>query len=92
MRDDVMKEFWGFDNSAFVKSLESRGFYVAPKSRSNYQQTVFSLASSLNMDYLPIDLEIDTTYQINNFPLIEAIAENRVVNFVKSIGYLYINL
>jgi len=92
MRDDVMKEFWGFDNSAFVKSLESRGFYVAPKSRSNYQQTVFSLASSLNMDYLPIDLEIDTTYQINNFPLIEAIAENRVVNFLKSIGYLYIHL
>ena len=92
MRDDVMKEFWGFDNSAFVKSLESRGFYVAPKSRSNYQQTVFSLASSLNMDYLPIDLEIDTIHQINNFPLIEAIAENRVVNFLKSIGYLYIHL
>ena len=92
MRDDVMNEFWGFDNSEFVNSLESRGFYVVPKSRSNYQQTVFSLASSLNMEYLPTNLGIDTTHQINNIPLIESVERNRVVNFLKSVGYLYVHL
>jgi len=92
MRDDVMNEFWGFDNSEFINSLESRGFYVVPKSRSNYQQTVFSLASSLNMEYLPTNLGIDTTHQINNIPLIESVERNRVVNFLKSVGYLYVHL
>ena len=92
MRDDVMNEFWGFNNSEFINSLESRGFYVVPKSRSNYQQTIFSLASSLNMVYLPTDLGIDSPYQFNNIHLIETIEKNRVVNFLKSLGYLYVHL
>jgi tetratricopeptide (TPR) repeat protein len=92
MRNDVMKEFWGFDNSEFIKSLESRGFYIAPKSRSNYQTTWFSLASSLNMEYLPDNLSIDTTQSINNIPFIEAIAQNKVAKLLKSIGYQYIHL
>ena len=92
MRDDVMNEFWGFNNSAFINSLESRGFYVVPKSRSNYQQTIFSLASSLNMGYLPTDLGIDSPYQFNRIHLIETIEKNRVVNFLKSLGYHYVHL
>ena len=92
MRKDVMNEFWRFDNSEFIKSLENRGFYVAPKSRSNYQTTWLSLASSLNMEYLPENLSIDTTQSINNIPFIEAIAQNRVAKFLKSIGYQYIHL
>ena len=92
MRKDVMNEFWRFDNSEFIKSLENRGFYVAPKSRSNYQTTWLSLASSLNMEYLPENLSIDTTQSINNIPFIEAIAQNKVAKFLKSIGYQYIYL
>ena len=42
----------GYDNSAFIHELEDIGFYVASCSRSNYPQTVVSLASSLNMGYL----------------------------------------
>ena len=86
MRDDVMKEFWEFDNSAFIDYLKKRGFYVASKSRSNYPNTGHSLASSLNMDYLPETLGID------KIPLIESVGENRVVSFLKSIGYLYVHL
>ena len=92
MRKDVMNEFWRFDNSEFIKSLENRGFYVAPKSRSNYQTTWLSLASSLNMEYLPENLSIDTTQSINNIPFIKAIAQNKVAKFLKSIGYQYIHL
>lgn len=92
MRDDVMNEFWGFNNSEFINSLESRGFYVVPKSRSNYQQTIFSLASSLNMEYLPTDLGVDSPYQFNYIHLIETIEKNRVVSFLKSLGYHYVHL
>jgi hypothetical protein len=41
-----------FDNSGFSDSLTKRGFFVASNSRSNYDYTVFSMASLLNMDYL----------------------------------------
>ncbi len=51
-REDVLKDRYGFDNSEFIKSLEDRGFYIADESYANYMQTVLSLGSSLNMDYL----------------------------------------
>lgn len=53
MRADVLEQEMGFDNSAFINQLEGMGFYVAGCSRSNYDYTRGSIASILNMDYLP---------------------------------------
>jgi len=50
-RQDSLRSL-GYDNSAFIGDLKNIGFYVASCSRSNYPQTVVSLASSLNMGYL----------------------------------------
>lgn len=47
----VLREKWGFDNSAMDSFLKSRGFFVNAHSRSNYCWTEFSMASLLNMDY-----------------------------------------
>jgi hypothetical protein len=52
-RSDAMINDLGFDNSDFIRQLEGLGFYVAGCSRSNYNNTVNSLVSSLNMSYLP---------------------------------------
>jgi tetratricopeptide (TPR) repeat protein len=92
LRQDVMNEFFRFDNSKFIKSLENRGFYIAPKSRSNYQSTWFSLASSLNMEYFSENFSVDSSQSINNIPLLEAVAQNKVAKLLKSIGYQYIHL
>ncbi|MBV6449330.1 MAG: hypothetical protein MHPDNHAH_00040 [Anaerolineales bacterium] len=51
-RQDVLLNEYGFDNSEFINALRSRGFYVAECSQSNYAHTLYSLASSLNYDYL----------------------------------------
>ncbi len=51
-REDMLQDMYGLDNSAFISYLEDKGFYVAGESRSNYRQTLLSLPSSLNMDYL----------------------------------------
>jgi hypothetical protein len=51
-RADVLQEMFGYDNVPFLQSLESRGFYVAECSQSNYGQTMLSLTSSLNFNYL----------------------------------------
>lgn len=46
-----------FDNSALDSVLTQNGFFIADKSRSNYNSTPHSLASVLNLDYLQADLE-----------------------------------
>jgi len=51
-RQDALARFHGFDNREFIGYLESRGFYVAPRSWSNYPKTYLSIASSLNMRYV----------------------------------------
>lgn len=90
-RADVLKELYDFDNSEFITYLENKGFYVASKSRSNYAYTILSLASSLNMkkiNYLSDLLGKDSMdFTIPN----EMIANNRVINFLKSKGYKYIH-
>ena len=51
-RDDILNDFYDFDNSSFLNNLTSLGFYVARCSQSNYAQTQLSLASALNMDFI----------------------------------------
>ncbi len=51
-RDDTLQAEYNLDNRPFLQELEKLGFYVARCSRSNYAQTLLSLASSLNMSYL----------------------------------------
>jgi len=51
-REDVLKELYDYDNSDFTDYLQSKGFYVASKSVSNYAQTYLSLGSTLNLNYL----------------------------------------
>jgi hypothetical protein len=50
-RADALQKYFDYDNSAFIMALESRGFYIAKRSKSNYARTVQSLASSLNLNY-----------------------------------------
>jgi hypothetical protein len=51
-RADVLKEVYGYDNSSFLNDLKKMGFYVVECSQSNYQQTMYSLNSTLNADYI----------------------------------------
>lgn len=77
----------GYDNSIFIDELENLGFYVASCSRSNYPQTVMSIASSLNMNYLwdavpnlgPDDRDAEPVYA--------SILDSRVRRELESRGY-----
>ena len=50
--NDILKSRFNFDNTAFVKALESRGFIVAKDAFSNYIWTQLSMSSALNSAYL----------------------------------------
>ena len=52
-RADVLLNQYNFDNSQFIDELRNMDFYVADCSRSNYSDTLKSLTSALNMNYLP---------------------------------------
>lgn len=47
-----LKEYWDFNNQVFENFLTGKGFKISSNSKTNYNMTPFSLASSLNMSYL----------------------------------------
>lgn len=82
-RQDVLQDMYGHDNSEFIGWLEKRGFYVANNSHSNYTQTVYTMASFWNFDYLqPWDSSNDYARY-----LFRPIQNNRVFHSLDEIGY-----
>ena len=51
-RADILGELYNYDNSEFIRFLQSRNFFVPVASHSNYPKTVLSVTSTLNMDYM----------------------------------------
>jgi len=86
-RADVLKELYGYDNSDFVNYLKSKGFYVANKSSSNYCQSVLSLASSLNLEYLGGLVAKIGSDNTNLNWLTEMMNYSYVFRFLKQYGY-----
>jgi len=91
-RGDILKKNYDYDNSHFIKLLENKGFYVAKGSYSNYPHTRHSLASSLNMEY--INYLTEQQRGKGNWPMAlhKLIRKNKVVKYLKSIDYHFINL
>lgn len=84
----TLKEIYHYDNSGFDSFLVREGFHVQWNSRSNYAGTFLSMASTLNFSYLS-DLK-DVTFSKYK-DLLDAIANNNVVNFFYTQGYTVIN-
>jgi hypothetical protein len=90
-RHDVLEEMYKYDNRDFLSFLKDKGFYVAEKSRSNYCQSVLSLASSLNFQYLDsLAKEVDPEIS-NRRPLTNLIRNNRAFQFLKQFGYVTVS-
>ena len=79
-----------FSNDAFISGLEQRGFKIISSSSSNYNSTPFSIASMLEMNYLPLKME---SKEAGNLPLaLYTICNNRFTSVLKKQGYDIINL
>jgi hypothetical protein len=70
--------------------LDARGFYIAEESSSNYIQTMLSLGSSLNMDYLQT-LKADGTRIETRGDLIDLVENNNVRALLAGHGYQLIS-
>jgi len=88
-RADILSEFYDYDNSPFLNDLRDRDFFVADKSTSNYVQSVFSMSSSLNLQYLDeyvSDIDIDSD---DESVLQELIHDNNAYLITNEIGYRF---
>ena len=86
-RSDTLEKAYGYDNSAFIAGLEEMGFNVAECAMSNYVRTELSLASSLNMDFLPVLDERITPDSESSAPLASLIRKNVVKTYLEARGY-----
>src|SRR6266498_152910 len=87
-REDLLKKAYGYDNSGFIRDLESRGFYVAQCSQSNYTRTEISLTSSLNLSYLQeLDPQFNDPNSIARGKLWDALKHNTVRYELENMGY-----
>jgi hypothetical protein len=92
-RADILKDFYGFDNSSLLTDLRQRGFYVADNSQANYCQTYLSLASTLNMCYLgngdmmPHRVPFPGPNSNDRAPLENSLANNIVTARLRQMGY-----
>lgn len=82
-RADVLESLYGVDNSAFIETLESKGFYIAGQSHTNYIQSIFSIPSGLNFSYL--ESEPEGADAVKYFTSL--IADNRLMRTLKGCGY-----
>jgi hypothetical protein len=85
-RKDILQAFYGFDNSDFLEALEARGFFIAEESSSNYVQTLLSVSSSLNMDYIQT-LDADGMNIESREALVEVLEKSRVRDILAQNGY-----
>lgn len=91
-RSDVLREYYGFDNSPFQSALEELGFSIASKSSANYAWTFLSLASTLNMSQLSELVEKAGLRSRSQKMAQEMVRDNAVLAFLKSRGYKTVHI
>lgn len=88
----TLTEIYHYNNDGFISNLKGQGFFVASRSHSNYANTMLSLASSLNMDYLNSVSNFVGEDKQHIRDAKQMIEENFSMRFLKSRGYKFIFL
>lgn len=91
-RQDVLQDLYNYDNSDFINYLTDKGFYVASKSSTNYNKTLLSIPSTLNMDYFYNIREKLGVYETDRKFFRTIIKENLVSNILEKNNYTFVTL
>ena len=89
-RADILKEYFDYDNSSFLKALRERGFYIAERSTSNYYWSHMSTASALNLMYLDEVVAQMSEKSKKNQSILEILRHNNAAKFLKQYGYQFV--
>ncbi len=88
----TLHEFWRYDNTPFIDFLKARRFCVVEKSASNYDRTFFSLASTMNMQYLHDPVGFYKKHPGHMYAYDWLSQHNSVMRLLKQLGYRLINV
>ncbi|RYY64933.1 MAG: hypothetical protein EOO12_08330 [Chitinophagaceae bacterium] len=77
----------GHDNRPFLDSLRQLGLWVAPQSRSNYDFTLFSMSSLLQMRYLDSNFEHRQDDPQTVLRAVRSISDNETFRILERSGY-----
>jgi len=91
-REDVLRERFGTENAEFLDPLTEMGFYIADEGRSNYSQTVLSMSSSLNLQYLDEQIGMWGDGSGDRNPPTEMIHHSLARAFLEARGYRMVNI
>lgn len=86
-RADILDRYYQVDNRPFIQWLEDRGFYVAAEATSNYNQTVLSLTSSMNLDYLDDFNRAFGSQPTSRAQLADRLKHSQLRTFLEARGY-----
>lgn len=102
---DTMREYYDYDNSRFIKSLEDKGFFIANQSKTRTPATPQIIAQVLNMEYFTegwkwnedknnfvemVSGQQTVPSKVWNEATFQRIAFNKVVDFLRSKGYKWV--
>ena len=88
---EVLNEIYKYDNSPFVKGLNTLGFTIIPEARANYSQTRIVFSSMLNMNNINELLADEEINSVDARPLIEIIKSNLAMQQLENLGYTTIS-
>ncbi len=83
----VLQPLYGMEANPLLPFLREKGFYIAEDSRSNYVQTMLSIPSSLNMEYLQTIYPEMNPKEASRAPLSGLVKNNTVMNNLRHLGY-----
>jgi len=87
----TLKNDFNYDNSKMDSFLASKGFHIIPHSRSNYNFTVHSVGSTLNMCYLKKIMPYKKIYLKDYLHVLSGIHDNNLFPILEKEGYTIIN-
>ena len=88
---DVLQDFYGYDNSAFLGFLQDRGFIIPQTVLSNYPRTALSISSTLDMQYWD-SISPKLNDVIFWWPTKPVLNHSRVRQSLESIGYQSVSI
>jgi len=83
---DTMKEYYDYDNSEFINSLEDKGFFIASQSKTRTSKTERAITQVLNMEYL----SEESIRELTLSEIYSMIAYNKVAEFLRTRGYKFV--
>jgi hypothetical protein len=91
-RADVLKQYFHYDDAAFLDQLKRRGFVISDHARSPYSDSESNIAALVNMDYLSRFPRVLGERSQDVRPVKRVIEDNRAARLLASLGYRYVHL